>query len=208
MLSARRVVGVTAIALALLGNLASAALAEPGGAPPESSDPGAPGSRDAAIDVTEQLAWQYAQPGFGKVVVDYSVPRVTVYWKGSPPASVESMLGTTNGVEIVLKQALYSEADLTAAGKKVLNSERQLFGIGTIAAAVPRDDMSGLEVEVVADTESAQLPEVTAARLRAVTGIPIEVRTVQVFGSVLTRQDDYAPWQGGGAMANSAGEDY
>lgn len=146
--------------------------AEPGPASPPSSaglpDPDVEAVRNAA----RPLAALEQQPGFGRVALDFDTKTVTVFWNGEPPQEVTTRLGTTSdGVRVELDEVPFSQADLVAAGDRVL----QATGPGTDLPAAylvrPRPDLSGVVVEMErADLEPAQLAE-----LERLAGVPVTV---------------------------------
>lgn len=202
---------VIAIALALAAVPLLAApqsTAEPGG------QPSAPPTGDRltelqAMDQVRDLAdtvQLYKEPGYGKVAVDHDQREVHVYWKGTLPEGVAKQLGThPNGVTVTLTPTTFSDAELTAAGVKILTAG---YGGGVPVNGVSRSpDMSG----VIAKIAPAELARRGAANaqpeghksldqdLTAIAGVPVTIQ--EGLGvATTTRQNDAPPWQAGGAM--------
>lgn len=148
--------------------------AEPGGTPPvtEASDPPA-GSTEAVDQTAAQLTAHYDEPGYGKVEVDYERARVTVLWNGEPPADVAALEGTQpNGVTVILQQSAYSEAQLAAAARRVVDAPKDQVDGANVAAAMPNADRSGLVVEILKPWDGS------TAEVEDVAGVPVTVRLV------------------------------
>lgn len=194
-----RTTSATGAALTLTAMVAMSASAEPGGEPP-APNPGASDRHDVT-EIAEQISAHWDDPGFGKVTVSYEGARVTVLWKGEPPESVQRLEGVQpNGVTVDIGSSLYSQADVYAAAAEVVTVERARTGTASAVAIVPNDDLSGAIVEVSDGTKTAlNLLEAQHAFDRAVV-MPLEIRLVPNSRVPLTRQNDSAPWQGGGAI--------
>ena len=132
--------------------------AGPGGVyPSQTADAPPPASRDAVIDVAEQVTAFSAKAGFGKVAVDYETATVTVFWVGTPPTEVSSLEGErSNGVLVLLESATFSEAELVDAGEAAVRAGRERFGRDAIAEAYPNNDLSGLVVEATTERVTAE----------------------------------------------------
>lgn len=203
----RSIFGAALLATAVAAG-STVASAEPGGTPPPAQEPTV-GSADAVDAVAEQLTAYELTPGYGKVSVDYANAEVSVLWKGAPPADVETLEGTgSNGVTVTIDQARYSEEELIAAGRLILETEMVRVGEGVVSAVVPNSDRSGLIVEIVGGTSLARSATNAASLYTDLTAIPTVTKVVEGIVTPTTRQNDSAPWQGGGAMANANGNDY
>lgn len=184
------------------------AVAEPGGTPPP--EPKETVTVQEAVDRVGELASvSWAEPGFGKVKVDYKNAAVEVFWKGTPPEKVANLDGAQiDGVHVSVVKVEHSEQELVAAGRKVLATERERVGLHNVVATMPNADMSGIVVEVLRDSEVAKGLNETSTRYHNLVDLPVELRVVDHEVIPATRQNDSAPWQGGGAIADSTGDDY
>jgi hypothetical protein len=149
--------------------------AEPGGTipPNEVSDPPT-ASEQAVDDVAAQLTAFEATPGYGRVSVDYATAEVTVLWKGEPPADVKALAeADPNGVDVIIEQTRYSEAELVQAARQILSAPKNEVAGATVAAALPNEDLSGLIVEIVEPWSGSTAP------LEEVAQVPVTVRLVE-----------------------------
>ncbi len=156
--------------------------AEPGGTPPVTgkSDPAA-GSIDAVNRTAARLTAHYDAPGYGKVEVDYDRATVTVLWSGQPPAGVTALEGPRpNGVTVILRQSAYSEAQLAAAARQVVDAPNDQVDGANIAAAMPNADRSGLVVEILRPWHGSTVEVENVAR------VPVTVRLVDDAPQPLT----------------------
>lgn len=185
----------------------TAAFAEAGG--PSGLQAVSPTTVDAVNESADRVAAFWAAEGFGKTVVDYEKAEVSVYWKGTLPAAVSKTIGLQkNGVRVVARPALHSDAEIRAAARKVLMSERARTGEITIATITANPDMSGLVVEAVQGSKTAAADAAeTRARFETVAGMPAQTKLVPGRPDDITRQNDSAPWQGGGALYNRSDGD-
>lgn len=194
------------IGVALVGP--GLAVAEPGGAPPADSKD-QPTVREAVDRVAELSSTLWSQPGFGKVKVDYEKATVEVFWQGVPPDDLAQLdEAQIDGVRVNVVKVAHSQSELVSAGQKLLAAERSRLGPHNAVAVMPNADMSGIVVEVLRGSEAAKATADTSARYRDLVDLPVEVRTVADEVIPATRQNDSAPWQGGGAIADSTGDDY
>jgi hypothetical protein len=182
-----------------------------------SAEPGDPYTAEALaplphaiVDAAAELPASYwSEPGFGKVTLDYSTSSVEIFWHGTPPLDVAKLDGSmVDGVLLSIVPTKYSDAQLVAAGEQVFASETKSDGTTDVVATLPNEDLSGLIVEVLRDSKAAATPAQAAERYAAQVGLPVEVHLADGPIVPTTRQNDSAPWQGGGAMADSTGDDY
>jgi hypothetical protein len=184
------------------------AVAEPGGTPPP-RQPDTQTVHEAVDQVAELSSAFWAHPGFGKVKVDYDKISVEVYWKGAPPAEVAELNGAVvDGVQVSVVEVARSQHELVAAGLKILATERDRVGPHNVVAAMPNASLSGIVVEILRGSDVAKSVPDATQRYRSLVNLPVEVRTVEEEVAPATRQNDSAPWQGGGALADSTGDDY
>ena len=148
--------------------------AEPGGTIPPSEVSDQPSASQQAVDdVAAQLTAFEQAPGYGRVSVDYANAEVTVVWKGEPPAEVKALAGSrSNGVDVIIEQSRYSEAELVQAARRVLNAPSDEVGGATVAAALPNADLSGLIVEIIRPWSGPTAP------LEEIAQLPVTVRLV------------------------------
>lgn len=139
-------------------------------------------------------------PGFGKVVVDYQTRDVTVLWKGEAPAALRQLDAGGVGATLHIHPALYDFQELNSAGLTLMRLE-DMIGV-QVRGTAPNQDFSGLAVIV---DEPAETLWDAARKLRAITSIPITDLTVGGGVGQFTRQNDLAPWQGGGGMSSNQG---
>jgi len=212
-MSKSKAVFLATTGLALFGLMASVgvAVAEPGGDAPPVEVPTTT-LRDSVTDTVEPLANLYSKEGFGRTEVSYEPARVTVYWKGSPPPEINSAVESApEGVDVIVRQVPYSQSDFDLASSLIFEaSPTSPDGAPTVSATVPWKNMDGLTVEMVASELPAargQFLSSTEQEFEELTGLPVNVRSAPE-PELLTRQNDSAPWQGGGAIADRTGDDY
>jgi hypothetical protein len=130
------------------------------------------------MGVAERLTAHWEQTGYGRVQINHAAGEVVVFWKGSPLAGIQSMLGRQpNGVLVALQPTQFSASELEAAGRTLMLMVRRQVPIATVA---PNNDLSGLRVEILR-TWTGQ-----ASTLETVAGVPVTVEPVDE-GPVLTR---------------------
>lgn len=139
-------------------------------------------------------------PGFGKVVVDYETRDVTVLWKGEAPAALRQLEPASVGATFHIQPALYDFQELNSAGLTLMRLE-DTIGV-QVRGTAPNGDFSGLNV--IVDAPADTLSDV-ARKLHAITPVPITDLTVGGGVGQFTRQNDFAPWQGGGGMSSNQG---
>jgi streptogrisin D len=134
------------------------------------------------------------------VVVDPESRKVSLYWKGTPPAAVTDRIkaATADGIEVMVRQAPYTEAELLAEADRI--SRKPLFnGPRTgqrMMKVSPRPDGTGLDVGLhglPSDVAPQQARQVVPA-LDSV--VPLKVTTTDQV-SFTSRAFDTQPYWGG-----------
>jgi hypothetical protein len=99
----------------------------------------------AEITASELMSWLDTHPdaSAGGVSVDASGQTVTVAWKGTVPQAVRD-LAASQPAPVEFVNAAFSAAELTAEAERIANAYPQL-----VAGVGPRDDYSGLTVELI-----------------------------------------------------------
>lgn len=119
--------------------------------------------------VADRLA-RYEESGYGRIALDFATRTVTVYWRGEPPAVVESAEGVQpNGVTVVIVPTRYSESDLTAVGKTILTASFQ--DDAEVLMVLPNEQMSGVIVTTSATADAGKL----AREIEHLTGVPVVI---------------------------------
>ncbi len=151
---------------------------------------------DAAAATIRELADDGKQPGFSGIVVDPEHARMTLYWKGALPSSVQDAVDDLRGhVNLQVQRAAFAKAELSAkaealvygrlAGAKdgvlALPGGRRL----TVANVAARAQGDGLDVTLEdaklaghagADALASQEAVTAGANLRHVTGVPVTAK--------------------------------
>ncbi|MCE6999275.1 S1 family peptidase [Saccharothrix sp. S26] len=150
--------------------------------------------------VVQDIRTSGASDGISGVVVDPENGKVSLYWKGTPPAAVTDRIkaAAADGIEVAVRQAPYTEAELLAEADRI--SRKPLFnGHRTgqrMMKVSPRPDGTGLDVGL-----HGLPPEVAPHQARQVvpaldSAVPLNVTfTDQV--SFTSRAIDTAPYWGG-----------
>ncbi|MGW1289550.1 hypothetical protein ACWD4N_39365 [Streptomyces sp. NPDC002586] len=161
-------------------------------------------------------------PGFAEVQVDPDHNHLRLYWKGTPPRRVKSILAhLPHGVTAEVDPARYSKAELHTARVKLLNSlpSMKLRVEGTadpvrITSVAPAVDGSGLEVgyDNAARTARSLLTSGQGKTLQQVAKAAGRLSGVQVTAihrlqsvDLSSRQHDSSPWTGASALKNPLG---
>jgi hypothetical protein len=146
---------------------ASAAAAD---LPPDAPQPVSK-EHQAVDDIASLVTNLEMEPGYGKVAVDYAKHRVDVLWRGEVPAAVTDAVeaGSKAGVEVTVAQSTYSQGDVYAAARSIMEKYKGIQAVG------PNDDRSGLVVAVDEKSEFARDSERFAAEFAAVGGIPATI---------------------------------
>lgn len=110
---------------------------------------------------------------------------------------------------VQVEQTTLSDADLRAAGTRLLDSQRALSGSEVVLAALPTEDRTGLVAEVSREAPAARTTGLAESLERAA-GVPVRVELVDddMRPTAVSRRDDGAPWHAGGAIAEKDGTDY
>jgi hypothetical protein len=206
---------LTATAVAVMGTAAVlggsiASNAEDGDSDPAASPSDARlaelRSMDEVRDVGQSVDLQQ-QPGFGKVRLDFANRQVHLYWKGEPPQDVVDIAGTQpNGVELVLADAPYAQAEMIDSAYRLLDEGRTKDGL-PVQAAWPTENLSGLIAMVKpSDLRAERAMRSSSTRrtklereLRTVAHMPVRIiEGARIVGT--SRGNDSPPWQGGGLI--------
>jgi V8-like Glu-specific endopeptidase len=187
--------------------MAAAMSAGPSSADSESTDPAADpelAALDQVHEISEPLSRLYDAPGFGKVVLDTGARTVEVWWHGTPPKEVTEALGVqANGVTVVLREAVLSDAELNRDAQRLMDRNRAA-GEAIVDYMLKSPDLSGLTAIV----EPGHLRSARSARRAARdgetleeafsvrAGVPVDVVAGQGL-DLQSRGNDSAPWQGG-----------
>lgn len=184
------------------------AVAEPGVPAPVAVDPDS--ARDAVTETSEALTAHWKDAGYGKVAVDYDAMSVTVYWKGGKaPAAVEAMTGDQpNGVHVTVVPSKYSEKDLLDAGRRIMDGARTSEP-GSVVTVGARPDLSAVVATLKDSSRLAKDQGKARTQLESLSsGVPVDIAVAAQPIAQINRQNDSAPWQGGGALAYSDGNNY
>ncbi|MFI6096320.1 hypothetical protein ACIA8G_12235 [Lentzea sp. NPDC051213] len=168
--------------------------------------------RPARVEITTNL-WQKQEKidslvkdirtsgesgGISGVVVDPDHGKVTLYWKGTPPAAVVGRIKAADGIAVEVRQAPYTEAELLAEADRI--SRKPLFnGPRTgqrMMKVSPRPDGTGLDVGLhglPAEVAPQQARQVVPALDSTV---PLKVTATDQV-SFTTRAFDTEPYWGG-----------
>lgn len=134
-----------------------------------------PGMRSAVDRVSARVSKLWREPGYGKVSVDYENATVLVFWRGSTPADLEKLRGTTiDGVEVRVVDVPYSDHDMAVAARKVLHHRETSMGAVMVSHTFPSKDFAAL-VAVVSRTERNPDAAALAKSLTKIAGIPVMV---------------------------------
>lgn len=139
--------------------------------------------------------------GFTSVIVDAERNTLTVYWHGPVPGPVTAAIATAQaqGAAVVVRSALYSEAQLAAEVSRIMRLPlRQSATTGRrVMSATPRPDGTGIDVTVgglPAGTTTAQARRLVPA-LAADSDIPRSVTIADIAPA--NRWVDANPYWGG-----------
>lgn len=138
-----------------------------------------PDIRSAVDRVSARATRHWRDSGYGRVTVDYEAATVRVYWHGSPPPEIEKLdNGTIDGVEVDIIDVPYSDSDMSAAGRRVLNHSGTSAEAVTVSHTFPSKDFSALVVVVLKtdDTLDAAGLEKSLAK---VAGMPVIVKVTK-----------------------------
>jgi hypothetical protein len=159
-------------------------------------------------DVEEALTALKRFEGFGKVSVDYDKSAFDVYWVGEPPEEAQRVIAEQpQGVPITVRAAEFSAAELMKAAEAAslaMGPDREKY----LAAVVVNDGLDGVTMELVAGAPQQQKQAAFEQRQSESAGVPVSVEMVKQRPEMTTRQNDWAPHRGGGALANAAGNDF
>lgn len=193
----------------LLAAATPLAFGEPGRPAPTEPDP-VTLERAVVDDLADTLMGQEREPGFGLVRVNYAKSLVTVFWKGAPSPEVQRLAAEPpRGAVVDVVHADYSAADVISVGTMLLESSRLPGGLSTgVVGVMPNEDLSGLVVQLAIGSPMAAAGVTSSQNtLQELSGMPVRVETVTQPQDA-SRRNDSAPWQAGGAIADSAGNDF
>ncbi|MFF8848082.1 S1 family peptidase [Streptomyces sp. NPDC015127] len=131
--------------------------------------------------------------GYGSAVVSAENRQIELYWKGSPPKNISSILEKApRNLSVKILPASYSMTEMQRAAHQM--ASQPSVGKSRIVRAYPKADASGLQVAVAGDRHEIQ-------KLQAVrnTRIPISYSAETAFTPASDRQNDSAPYKGGAA---------
>lgn len=210
MIKVRWHLGISAgIGLALIGAATSLPQAS-GNDDPERPTAQAPsvGMRMGAVDyAAEQLGQHQGEVGFAQTEVDYKNNRLILRWKGDPSKAVQNLVDDgIDGVPVVLQQVRFSRSELVAAIERAFEYGRATRGDRFVVKGSPNTDYSGIDIGVNQDG-SATSSSKDGSDLAAAAGVPVNVVAAKPT-KLASRQDDYAPWFGGGAIGDYDGVTY
>ncbi|MGQ0572637.1 MAG: S1 family peptidase [Pseudonocardia sp.] len=116
---------------------------------------------------------------FTGIEVDAASSRLTVFWKGEPPAAAAAAMADArgDGVQVEQRPARYSEAELMAEGDRLVQQDG-------VSAVAPRVDGSGLLVSML----PGRLPVLFS---------PIPLTMDEASPVAASRGDDFSPYWGG-----------
>jgi hypothetical protein len=163
-------------------------------------------------------------PGFSEIVVNPDTNHLRLYWKGTPPQRVKSILANLpKGVTADVLPARYSKAELHAARAKLVSGGKMVdlhvtpggaaLRITSIALAadgsglkVGYDEDLGVGKRNLVDPLSASARQGRSNSVQALTAELTGVSTKAVYQPLskdLSRQNDSSPWFGGSAIKSS-----
>ncbi|MFJ5987032.1 hypothetical protein [Lentzea sp. NPDC092896] len=143
-----------------------------------------------AYKVIQPVVEQESSSGYMSSVVEGGT--LVVWWKGDVPAAVEAAVEKAREIAPVeIRSAKHSRAELDAAADEVAGV-RAAAGIHTVAI---RADGSGITVTKVPGSGPAVLADL---------GVPVETRYDET-PKFISRQNDSAPYWGGGWALNANG---
>jgi hypothetical protein len=139
--------------------------------------------------------------GFGSIVSEPAANQLRLYWKGALPASVRAVIAREVGVDIVVRPAAHSEAELLGQVDRLVASQAKASAAPAtkITGAAPRSDASGLTVYV--DRSAAEGRELPAVRAL---GVPVTVKG-GVLPQAVSRANDSSPYWGGANWTGDGG---
>jgi streptogrisin D len=150
--------------------------------------------------VVKDIRMSGVSDGISGVVVDPENRKVSLYWKGAPPAAVTDRIkaATADGIKVTVQQAPYTEAELLAEADRI--SRKPLFnGHRTgqrMMKVSPRPDGTGLDVGLhglPSDVAPQQAQQVVPALDSAV---PLKVTATDQV-AFTSRAFDTEPYWGG-----------
>jgi streptogrisin D len=150
--------------------------------------------------VVKDIRTSGVSDGISGVVVDPENGKVSLYWKGTPPAAVTDRIkaAKADGVEVTVRQAPYTEAELLAEADRI--SRKPLFNGPRngqrMMKVSPRPDGTGLDVGLhglPSDVAPQQARQVVPALDSAV---PLKVTATDQV-SFTSRAFDTEPYWGG-----------
>lgn len=155
----------------------------------------------AVSDRIHEAAQASGGAGFGSIVAEPAANQLRLYWKGAVPASVQTLTAGNTGVNIVVRPAAHTEAELLGeVDRLVANQPKASPASATkITGAAPRSDASGLTVYV--DGSAAEGRELPAVRAL---GVPVTVKGA-VSPQAVSRANDSSPYWGGANWTGSGG---
>ncbi len=139
--------------------------------------------------------------GLGGTWIDDDGKTVRLYWKGAVPDEMETLLADVraDGTPVAVIAARYSAAELMAEASRIADLKpAQVDGV-QITGAGPRNDYSGLDVRI------AKAEDLSRARQRITSKIPLLLTVRRQAGEAASRWDDSPPFWGGAAVDRSCG---
>lgn len=191
-----RIVPLSIVTLALIWTFSSAQ-AEPGGSEPEEFTH--PQDPNTLVDTAETLSNLWKESGFGSVTINDQDKTILVKWKGELPDAVEK-LQETSEVRVMVEQVPISQSEVDAAADSIFAAAQKLHGDHGTVAVLPNEDMSELLIEVTPGSSTMSDNEGAQVAFEQATDLPFRVIPGEVNRMPMSRQNDSAPWQGGGAM--------
>jgi hypothetical protein len=145
--------------------------------------------------ISDQIHEAAAAPdgtGFGSIVSEPQARQLKLYWKGSLPASVRTLLAKDTGVSVVVQRAAFSEKELQTEANRMM-AANQVTGVA------PQADASGLKVFVSGSaTAGRELASVRAA------AVPVAVESAPL-PEAASRANDSNPYFGGANWTGDGG---
>jgi len=118
--------------------------------------------------------------GFAGVALNTSADKVDLYWNGSVPASVQSIIDDNSSVKIVLHSVSYSYSELRAGTERLAKwgESGGLGATGRIVAISTPITGTGIVV-VVSATTSGAAPSDFQESVATAAGVPVEIKVEQ-----------------------------
>jgi hypothetical protein len=148
---------------------------------PSASTSTAPGDIGADLELNASLLNDVVAgidenaKGFAQVVQNIPKRKLTIYWKGTPPAKVAALKGTSGtGVEVVIVQSKLSKADVDAAITRI-SQAAQSGRVPQPDSISANKDFSGIVVGFTEEHFAANNNASVRTRYESVAKVPVTI---------------------------------